>query len=87
MDTTAEAFELPSAARRHEVFVSWDASWPVEAYVDWYLRSRGLPCTAIWCDAARGMLEVAQAEGAAWKSDLDYFLDLNAERWHPALVT
>ena len=84
METTIDTFELPAAARRTEVFVSWDVSWPVEAYIDWYLDARGHPATGVWRDAVRAMLEVAQAEGSTWKSDLDYFLDGNAERWQPA---
>ena len=87
MDSFGDTFEFPVPARRNEVFVSWDSAWPVEAYIDWYLKERDLPLTEIWRDAVRGMLEVAQAEGSTWKSDLDYFLDLNAERWSPELVT
>ena len=87
MDVIAEILESQAAARRDEVYVSWDVSWPVEAYVDWYLKARGHPLTEVWRDAVRSMLEVAPAEASVWKSDLDYFLDLNAERWQPERVT
>jgi hypothetical protein len=87
MDPFPDTFEFPTAARRDVVNVSWEVSWPVEAYVDWYLQAREYPRVEVWRDAVRGMLEVAQAEGATWKSDLDYFLDLNAERWMPERVT
>ena len=63
--------------------VSWDLSWPVARYVDWYLENRRHPRTATWSDAVLDMLKAYPAEGPMRKSDVDYFLDTNASRWKP----
>ena len=76
---------IPEPPKRDEVFVSWEQSWPVERYVDWYLETRRHPRTAIWSDAVISLIQAMPEQGMLRKSDLDYFLDENAGRWQPAL--
>ena len=63
------------------IFVSWEDTWPVERYVRAYLRERDLPVDDAWVQAVMAWLGGYPPDEPFRKSDVDYFLDINAERW------
>lgn len=72
------------ALDRSVIFVTWEEAWPLERYVRAYLRERGLPSDDTWVREALVWLGHYPEDEPLRKSDADYFLDINAERWLPA---
>ena len=70
---------------RSVILVSWEDTWPVERYVRAYLRERELPVDAAWIQAVLTWMGGYPEEEPLRKSDVDYFLDINAERWAPVV--
>ena len=68
---------------RSVIFVSWEDTWPVERYVRTYLRDRQLPTDDAWVQAVLAWMGGYPEDEPLRKSDVDYFLDINAERWAP----
>ena len=68
---------------RSVIFVSWEDTWPVERYVRAYLRERELPVDDAWVTAVQAWLGGYPEDEPLRKSDVDYFLDINAELWSP----
>ena len=68
---------------RSVIFVSWEDTWPVERYVRAYLRERDLPVDEAWVLAVQSWLGGYPETEPLRKSDVDYYLDINAERWSP----
>ena len=71
---------------RSVVFVTWEDTWPLERYVQSYLRERELPMEEQWALAAIAWLAGYPEDQPFRKSDVDYFLDINAERWAPDAI-
>jgi hypothetical protein len=62
---------------RNRIYVSWNEVWDLLAYVEQYLKERGLRDTAATRLKVRECIDRYTADGPLRKADVDFYLDHN----------
>ncbi len=70
-------FDIPTAADRTIVYLSFTEKVPVDDYILQYLKSRRLPVNTATVVNLREWIRRMPGKGPLYRGDVDYFFDTN----------